>query len=138
MSSPVQKKARPRFSALEQACHHCPLVLFAFLTDADATSLACACSALSTICRRSYDIKHELPIRRVLAGLYPFVVRKVHFDWPDWLSLVPQLPSTVTSLRVNESENRWRVTDLPRSLTHFSFDIFSAKHSALLASISAA
>jgi len=136
--TPVHKKTRPCLSDLEQACHHCPLVLFAFLSDADAASLACTCSAFSTICRRSYDIKRELPIRPVLAGLYPFVVRKVYFDGDyDQLSWVRKLPPTVTSLSVDDQENRWSIADLPRSLTHFSF-VDASEHSALLASISTA
>jgi len=135
VSSAPDTKAR--ISALEHACHHCPLVLFAFLTDADAATLACACSALSTICKRSYDIKRELPIRCVLARLYPCVVRKVLFDGQnDQLRWVPKLPSTVTSMSVNEVYDGWRGTDLPRSLTHFSFvDTFD---STLFFSISTA
>jgi len=134
----VNKKDRPCLPALEQACHHCPLVLFAFLTDADAATLARSCSALSTICRRSYDVKRELPIRSVLAGLYPCVVRKVFFDGRnDQLGLVRKLLSTVNSLRVDDQEDRWQVTDLPRSLTHFSF-ADASEHSTLLASVTAA
>jgi len=94
---------------------------------------------LPTKLRRSYDIKRELPIRRVLAGIYPCVVRKVRFDCRyDWLSLVPKLPSTVTSMSVFDLKiNRWRVSDLLRSLTHFSIDC-RPLHSALLASVTAA
>jgi len=139
----IGKKARhPCVSALEQAFQHCPSVLFAFLADNDAANIACASSSLSNICKRRYDIKCDLPICPVLAGLYPCVVRRVRFGANDNVGLVSMLPSTVNSLEVDDEEGRgrlvssWRVSDLPRSLIHFSLKNRFDRHAAFIANIS--
>jgi len=119
------QKAHPFLSALERACCRYPWVLFPFWTDKEAANVACASSSLSMICKRSYEIKRALPIRRVLAGRFPCVVRNVRFEGHlDDTSLLPMMPSSVTSLTVTSivtslKKMNWRVGDLPFSIIHF-------------------
>jgi len=127
-----RKKTRSaQQSALSQALDHCPLALFPFLSDVDASNVASALCVPNYLASKRYEIKRELPVRAVLAGLYPCVVRRVLYggnaaSWCDQLGgqrmllKTPVLPTSVTSLTLKRHPD-WlrRVSDLPRSLSHF-------------------
>jgi len=109
-------------SPLARAFDHCPSVLLSFLRDIDAANVVNALCHPRFLTTKQYEIQRELPFRRVLAGCYPCVVRSVMFEGEyDEVSMLSQLPSTVTSMSMSASFTlHWRVRDLPRGLTHFS------------------
>jgi len=116
-------------SSLALAFDHCPSVLFAFLSDNEAARVARALCIPQFLSTKRYDIKRQLPVHLVVAGLFPGVVRRVMFDQVQGhdSSVLSLLPSSVTSMEVASppgsvsSRLSRRVGDLPRSLTHLDF-----------------
>jgi len=108
--------------SLGGAFDHCPFVLFSFLTDVDAANVAQALCIRRFLSLKRCEIRRTLPFLSALSGRVSGVIRSVHYDGKVAdPCMLPLLPSSVTSMSVDDPLCwRWRVSDLPRSLTRFS------------------
>jgi len=112
-------KSSEKQHPLVRAFDHCPSVLFSFLNDAEAVAVAEALCIARFLVSHRYEFQLTVPLRFAAFGLCPGV-RRVDMDKFDELSLLSRLPSTVTSLKVQDHPT-FRIHDIPRSVTRFTY-----------------